>query len=68
MKLLKKEQLEKLTTVRLLAYKNKLMSVWDHPNWEREYDKGLSKEDPDWKQAYQDLKEVLKLREHIERK
>jgi len=45
------------------------MAVHDHPDWDsRDWEYGsFSKEHPDWKQAYQELKEVLKLREHIKK-
>lgn len=62
---LSKEQMEKLTTKRLLAYKNKLMKVpeeasWGDPNGQ------LNKSDPEWQRIYTELKEVLATREHVE--
>lgn len=69
------EQLNKLTTQRLLAYKNKLMKVHETgqghndycPNFETCYGEcGWSKAHPDWKQALKDVKQVLATREHVE--
>lgn len=65
-KILSKDQLEKLTTKRLLAYKNKLMDVHDHPDWD--YPGGFSKEHPDWQKLYTDVKDVFSKREHVEKK
>ena len=66
MKLLNKEQLEKLTTSRLLAYKNKLMMVPETSNWD-EPTAQITKDTVVWQETYLDLKEVLKTREHVER-
>ncbi len=60
---LSKEQMEKLTTKRLLAYKAKLMKTNEQPN---EDGTGISKEHPLWKEAYKNIKEVLATREHVE--
>ena len=63
---LTKEQLEKLTTKRLLAYKNKLMKYPETKNWDDPNGR-MSKEHQVWKNAYQDLKDVLSTRENIEK-
>jgi hypothetical protein len=47
---LTKFQMERLTTARLLAYKNKL----------------ITKSHPSWQEAYKNIKEVLTTREHVE--
>ncbi len=72
MNLLSREQLEKLTTKRLLAYKNKLMQVHDSGDW-NDYcicfqNEHINKTSPVWQETYQNVKSVLATREHIERK
>jgi len=51
-KILTREQLEKLTTKRLLAYKNKLMDVHEGPNWDSDDVVRLNKTSPEWKELY----------------
>ena len=63
-KFLSREQLEKLTTKRLLAYKNKLMDFPEEPSWDSSR---MNKSEPEWKQVYSELKEILASREHIEK-
>jgi len=60
---LTKEQMEKLTTKRLLAYKNKLMQYPEGPDWDT--NEGMNKSHSEWKQTYQNLKDILATREHI---
>jgi hypothetical protein len=67
MNLLTKEQLEKLTTPRLLAYKNKLMRVPESPNWD-EPSYQLNKTDARWQETCAAVKAVLETREHVEKK
>lgn len=80
MRLLTTEQLEKLTTQRLLAYRNSLLKCNEWPNDDNgaglEYSKvairdgnnyvGLYKNSPLWKAAYAELKRILATREHLE--
>lgn len=69
MKLLTKKQLEKLTTKRLLSYKNSLMQVHEKTGWWAGYEaskSNLTKESVEWKETYKNLKEILATREHIE--
>ncbi len=66
MKLLDKEQLQKLTTQRLLAYKNILMQVPEKPNWGDSLFTKITKEHPKWRETYAAVKEILKTREHVE--
>jgi predicted heme/steroid binding protein len=61
-KILTREQLEKLTTKRLLAYKNKLMDVHEGPNWDEGSYQGLNKTDEEWKSLYALVKEILAAR------
>ncbi len=63
-KLLSKEKLEKLTTKRLLAYKNTLLKVNETSNWD---DKTLNKESLEWKEVYNNVKQILSKRENIEK-
>ena len=65
MKLLTTQQLEKLTTKRLLAYKGALMKVPETPNWD-EPDARLNKSSDEWQTAYAELKAVLSTRENID--
>ena len=75
--LLSKEQMEKLSTKRLLAYKAKLLTVRD---WVKCYcgDDGckvgsdeepnaFTKQHPSWQELYMNVKIVLATREHVER-
>lgn len=66
MKLLSKEQLEKLTTKRLLAYKTSLLMVYESPDFDNP--NSLSKESQEWKDCYKITKDILATREHIEKK
>jgi hypothetical protein len=68
MNLLSIEQLEKLTTPRLLAYKKKLMQVPEEPNWDECSGSRMNKIDAAWKKAYADVKSVLSKRENVEKK
>lgn len=68
--LLTKEQLEKLPTKRLLAYKKSLMACQNTPHEDdwgnpRNY---VTKADPQWLDAYNTLKTILNTREHVNRK
>ena len=67
MKILTKEQMEKLTTKRLLAYKNAVMRVPEGPNWD-DPKAQINKTSPEWQELYANLKEVLATREHVEAK
>jgi len=67
---LSKEELSKLNTKRLLAYKRKFMQFPDFTLDQFGYDpdgKKMSKSHPWWQETYQHLKEVLSTREHVER-
>jgi hypothetical protein len=66
---LSKEKLEKLSTKRLLAYKNKIMKTPDSStdSWGLTDPDGWSKEHPEWQRAYADLKVILATREHVEK-
>lgn len=71
--LLSREQLSKLNTIRLLAYKKRLHRVhetrhYDYGNHSSGYgDLFVTKEDPWWHEAMEDLKEELSTREHVAR-
>ncbi len=62
-KLLSKEELEKLTTKRLLAYKQSLLMVYESPDHDNPH--SLSKESEEWKACYKATKDILATREHI---
>ena len=62
-KLLTKEEMEKLTTERLLAYKNKLMQVVE---FDDEDSDRMTKSSPEWQSLYANVKSVLSTREHVE--
>jgi hypothetical protein len=68
MKVLSKEQLEKLTTKRLLAYKNKFLAVPDVCAERCLCDKEvvMSKVHRQWSRTYSEIKAVLATREHVE--
>ena len=81
MKLLTKEEMEKLNTKRLLAYKAKLLKVRDRekcwcgdPSCDYAYvadpklkEIGFTKRHPTWQEIYNNVKDILKTREHVER-
>ncbi len=66
-KFLSKEDLEKLTTKRLLAYKNSLMKVPEEPNWDESANQRISKISPEWKKQYHLVKSVLATRENVQK-
>jgi hypothetical protein len=78
MKLLTKEEMQKLNTKRLLAYKARLLRVRDQEvcwcgdrSCDYQGDRDLNaftKRHPTWQELYANVKEVLKTREHVERK
>ena len=70
-KLLTREEMEKLTTERLLAYKKRLYRVPEGPSYEETIyqgtDYGMHKQRPEWQETLRILKEVLASREHVDR-
>ena len=66
---LTKEQMKRLNTRRLLAYKDKLMCYRspsdDWCMWERSND--ITKASPEWQEAYDNIKSILAKREHVEK-
>ncbi len=67
-KFLNRNELEKLTTQRLLAYKNKLMKVPESPSWDESDDNVVNKTSSVWIEVYEDVKAILATREHVEKK
>ena len=78
MKILSRQEMEKLPTKRLLAYKSRLLRVSDGNCWcgdcgcdhEREQllkDGVFIKSSPQWQEIYNNVKEVLSTREHVVR-
>lgn len=69
LKLLTRAQIEKLTTKRLLAYRDRLLSVHEGPNQPQygacEKTNDLTKDSPEWKATYSACKEILGKREHV---
>ena len=63
---LSKDQMEKLTTKRLLAYKTKLMKYHETPEWDDP--DSISKSSNSWKEAYANLKSILATRENLKKK
>ena len=68
-KLLSREEMEKLSTKRLLAYKNSLYKYPEGPSYEEQHyggkDYGLYKSHPNWQAAMKLAKEVLAERENV---
>ena len=67
---LSKEELSRLNTKRLLAYKRKFMQFRDFTLDQLGYDpdgKEMSKSHPWWQETYGYLKEILSTREHVEK-
>jgi hypothetical protein len=64
-----RKYLESLPTLRLLAYKNKLLMFPEKPNWDDgEYSYHMNKSRPEWQNCYNMVKEILSSREHYENK
>lgn len=68
-KLLTREEMSKLTTKRLLAYKNSLLRVPERAvHIMYDTTQRMCKDDPKWKETYKVCKEILATREHVQRK
>lgn len=65
-KFLAEKELEKLTTKRLISYKNKLMAYPEGPSWEESNSDRLNKSDDIWKDQYSLVKKILSTREDVE--
>jgi len=65
MNLLTNEQMKKLNTKRLLAYKNALMKVPEGPNYYEDNVERLNKTSPRWQDTYFHVKTILASREHV---
>ena len=63
------EEMQSLTTPRLLAYKNSLYKVPEGPSYEETMyggqDHEMHKQRPDWKVAVAAVKAILATREHV---
>jgi hypothetical protein len=78
MKILTRQEMEKLNTKRLLAYKNRLLKVRDATTCadsdceteikDLEATNALTKSSPIWIETYAAVKDILSTREHIEKK
>jgi hypothetical protein len=63
------KQLQKLTTPRLLALRDSLLTVPERGDWDNLcYSPGGGKESPEWQEYYAQVKHVLSGREHVPRK
>ena len=68
MKYLSKEEMEKLTTRRLLAYRNRLLKCRETYSEDNDLNKSETvKESSEWQENYKLTKTVLACREHVER-
>ncbi len=72
-KMLTAEQLATLTTPRLLAYRNRMLKVREGPHWDVVHGHGdpvtqteVTKQSPEWQEAYELLKSELGKREHVQ--
>jgi len=66
--LLTREQMEKLTTKRLMAYKSRLYKIHerDHPDYGNTPNHWfVTKESPEWKETVANAKAILAEREHV---
>lgn len=68
MKLLSQKQIQGLTTKRLLAYKNSLLTCHETPTEGDGFFESISKQHPKWTETMTLVKLELSKREHIERK
>ena len=66
---LSKDALEKLATKRLLAYKKTMLKYPETgtDSWGVPCDDIISKQHPEWQEAYANIKAILATREHIEK-
>lgn len=60
--LLNEEQMEKLSTPRLLAYRNRLLTVPEGPNWEESDYSRQNKQNPKWQECYSQCIAILSRR------
>lgn len=64
------EEMQQLTTPRLLAYKNRLYKVPEGPSYEETVyggqDHAMHKQRPEWKVAVAAVKAALAQREHVD--
>ena len=65
--LLSKEEMEKLNTTRLLAYKRSLLSCRETPSWDNDNPKELTKDTKEWRDIHKEIKDILATREHIKK-
>ena len=65
--ILTREQLESLTTPRLLAYRNSLLRVPEDEDWDDPSPRKWHKQHPEWKTHYALVKEILATRPHEEK-
>lgn len=66
MRLLTADQMTDLTTERLLAYKKRLLSVPDGPDWDATASDGtMHKARPEWVTCYETCKDILSRRENV---
>jgi len=54
-----KNEMKDLTTVGLLAYRNRILKCRETRNWDDSFSEEMTKESDEWKQLYADVKEVL---------
>ena len=70
-KILDEKTLKKLTTKRLLAYKETLYRAREYPSWELTIyggdnaNKEITKDQPEWQAAMGMVKAILSKREHV---
>lgn len=65
--ILSKDQMERLTTKRLLAYRDSLLTWHETCHYDDDYDESKCKAGQLWKATYATVKEVLAKREHVNR-
>lgn len=70
--ILQRDQLEKMPTKRLIAYKNRLLKVVEGPIQDsygdvRPEQRYVTKQCPEWKEAIFAIRNILSTREHVER-
>ena len=60
-----KEELEQLTTPRLLSYLHSLHTYHETIHWDEETSSEITKSSGIWKEHYKLVKEILSKREHV---
>lgn len=68
MNILSRFEMERLTTPRLIAYRNSLLRCREGHHWDGDGDGIIAKEDDVWKRCYEVCLDILRKREHVKKR